>query len=123
METRLSLCASLIFLLSLVGAVYQSRVQGLHRGAFERSASFFPERFHRLNVPEIVSKTVEDALECAQHCLTHVLCLSFNFAVAQDVNGTYMCQLLASDRNSSALKFGPSNDSHFYSLQVSTRGS
>ena len=109
--------ASFAFMVwAIAGQVEQ---QSLHRGSVARYGSFrqIPHRF--LNATPVASSKVPDGLTCADSCLQHERCWSYNLRARPDGKGQYDCQLLATDRYSAPAHMEESLEFNHHSLMVS----
>ena len=82
-------------------------------------ANFARNFFHYLNVTKVGSHLVHAMEICAYMCVDNLFCFSYNVAAQPDINGHFVCQLLASDVYNSSDQLLPHPDFHHYSIEVS----
>ena len=83
-------------------------------------AKFIKHSNHSLRaVEKIASFFVEKQSECPFSCVNEPRCYSCNTASYPDLAGSYLCELLATDKYRAETKFQPNSSFHHYSLGVS----
>lgn len=83
-------------------------------------AKFIQNSNHSLGaVEKIASFLVEKQSECPFSCVNEPRCYSCNTAWYPDLAGSYLCELLATDKYRAKTKFQPNSSFHHYSLWVS----
>ena len=84
-------------------------------------AKFIQHSNHSLGaVEKIASSLVEKQSECPFSCVNEPRCHSCNTAsYPADLAGSYLCELLATDKCRAKTKFQPNSSFHHYSLGVS----
>ena len=83
-------------------------------------ANFVHHQFQYLNVSLAVpSYFVHEVSACGLACVESLGCFSFNTAAHPDINGHFLCELLASDKYNSSEKLQPHPSFHHYSIYVS----
>ena len=83
-------------------------------------AKFIQHSNHSLGgVEKIASFLVEKQSECPFSCINEPRCYSCNTASHPDLAGSYLCELLATDKYRAKTKFQPNSSFHHYSLWVS----
>ena len=82
-------------------------------------ARFVRNFFQYLNVTKVGSFLVHKMGICGYMCMERLLCFSYNVAAQPDINGHFVCELLASDMYNSSDQLLPHPDFHHYSIKVS----
>ena len=83
-------------------------------------AKFLQHSNHSLGaVEKIASFLVEKQSECPFSCVNEPRCYSCNTASYPDLAGSYLCELLATDKYRAKTKFQPNSSFHHYNLGVS----
>ena len=115
-----SLCIPLKMWRKLIGPlafvclfVIQASVQQV------RYANFIVDNFHYLNVSQVGSALVSSSIDCGHACLKVVSCFSFNFEAFPDGDGTFWCELLATDKYNASDKLEANQLFHHFSIFVS----
>ena len=62
-------------------------------------SNFKPEAFSYLQITRIGSELIQDGSECVFSCLEITSCFSYNLAAFPDKWGTFLCELLPSDKH------------------------
>ena len=75
--------------------------------------------FSYLNITSVGRNLIQEEDDCAFACLNIPSCFSYNMATFPDVNGKFLCELLASDKYNNSDKFITSKEFHHFHIPVS----
>ena len=101
--------------------LFSTKEKILQRGPSERLqyAIFKNDLFHSLDGTRIEVGYVETAKHCLVKCVKSLQCFSANIGVHLGKNGQVLCELLSSDKYSSAKRFHMNASFHHYRISVS----
>ena len=81
--------------------------------------NFMMNEFSYLNITSVGRNLIQEEDDCAFACLNIPSCFSYNMATFPDVNGKFLCELLASDKYNNSEKFITSKEFHHFHIPVS----
>ena len=116
---KYTFCCLVVIYIS--NAVIFSKEKILQRGPSERLqyAIFKNDLFHALDGTRIEVGYVETAKHCLVNCVKSLQCFSANIGVHLGKNGQVLCELLSSDKYSSAKSYHMNASFHHYRISVS----
>ncbi|XP_015751623.1 PREDICTED: uromodulin-like [Acropora digitifera] len=83
--------------------------------------NFVEEKFSYLNITALGRDFVDSMPDCSFACLGTPLCFSFNLGTIPDVNDSFRCELLPSDKYNNSDKFVHSLIFHHFSIATPCR--
>ena len=116
---RQALLFACVFAVHLFSEHEVLSAKNLERSEDYAFVNFVHNFFHYLNGTKVGSHLVHAMEICAHMCVDNLLCFSYNVAAQPDINGHFVCELLASDMYNSSDQFLPHPDFHHYSIKVS----
>ncbi|CAH3158006.1 unnamed protein product [Porites lobata] len=78
--------------------------------------NFMMNEFSYLNITSVGRNLIQEEDDCAFACLKIPSCFSYNMATFPDVNGKFLCELLASDKYNNSDKFITSKEFHHFHI-------
>ena len=111
---------SSLFIFYISNAVVFSKEKTLQRGTSERLqyAIFKNDLFHALDGKKIEVGFVETGKHCLLKCVKNLHCFSANIGFHLENNGKVLCELMSSDKYSSATSFHGNASFHHYHISV-----
>ena len=116
---RQALLFACVFAVHLFSEHEVLSAKNLERSEGFAFAVFVRNFFQYLNATKVGSFLVQKMGICGYMCMEHLLCFSYNVAAQPDINGHFVCELLASDMYNSSDQLLPHPDFHHYSIKVS----